>query len=210
MQSNDELMSQFSQYRQDGLITPAEFSQAARHLLDAAAPPDWILRLAKACSLAQKGEIGPDDLREIKREIFSPMADTLKNAGATANLAIRQSEGANIVRICTGVACIIGLVPLPMADAPFLIITQYIMLKKLCAKYNREPGYSLALIVVSALLGPLIFTAFIKRIPYAGSIVGACVAALFTWFIGKKTLVMLERGWEFSLRNFIKAVIGAK
>lgn len=224
MWSNDDLLAEFSRYKHDNIITAAEFSRLAPYLLDATAAPDWILRLQKACALASSGDISQDDLKSIKNEIFStvpkhsesnPSAMTTVAAGDdvsanTASAAVRASGCANIVRICTGIACLIGLLPLPVADAPFLIILQYVMLKKICAKYNREPGAALVLIVVSALLGPIIFNAFVKRIPVTGSIVGACVAGGFTWFIGRKVLVMLEKGWQFNLKNFLRAIWGAK
>lgn len=114
----------------------------------------------------------------------------------------RLFASAATVRHCTIAAFLIGLLPLPFSDAPFLIITQYIMLKRLCDRYGREPGLSLALIIASALIGPLAFNALVKLIPLAGSLIGGCVAGGLTWYIGQKMRGILEDDLPFTWQSF--------
>lgn len=212
MQDNAVLMRNFSAYKKKGIISTNEFCIISQYLLDADSPaPSWVAKLDNACKLLKEREIEIDDFHVIKNQILSvngkcastPVvrAEVVKQGPANAS-AVRKEETASIVRNCTIAACLIGLLPLPVADAPFLIITQFIMLRKLCAKYDRSPGAALLLIILSAILGPVVFGAFVKLIPVAGSIIGACVAGGFTWYIGSKVKAMLENGQEFTLDNF--------
>lgn len=116
-----------------------------------------------------------------------------------------KSEVKSIINSCTLVSSIIGLLPLPIADAPLLIIIQFVMMKKLCYKYNRKVGFSLVLVVISAFLGPLIFSAFAKLFPGLGSVLGACIGGGFTYLAGRTAAKVLEEGEEFTFGNMKNA-----
>lgn len=203
MDAGNELIEKFVIYRKSGLLTEEEFCQVTESLLgDTDYIDPWVGKLEDACALASSGKLDQNDFLALKKRILA------QAGGQDGSLYAKTGEEADkIIRICVGAACLVGLFPLRMADAPFLIIIQYIMLRKLCEKYGRTPGYSLVLIVFAALLGPLIFNAFIKVIPMAGSLFGALVAGSFTWFIGVKVKSMLARGMPFTLRNFISAPV---
>lgn len=214
-----ELIRKFSQYKRDGYLTESEFQDVSERLLDSSAPPPpWIARLERACALIASAQIDAADFDAIKARLFKSAGARIRKSGINLEKeagpreaaraeagAVAEAEAAGTVRTCVIVASLIGLLPLPVADAPFLIITQYVMLRKLCAKFGRKPGASVILILLSALLGPLLFGLIAKRIPIIGSIVGACIAGGFTWYIGQKVRVMLVAGMEFTPRNFIKA-----
>lgn len=206
MQDNTELIENFALYRKAGLLSEDEFCQVSEALLDKAEPPRWIARLENACVLAQQGKLDKENFSSLKNRILEQAEDASGGAkGADALLDAAGADADKIIRVCVVIACLIGLLPLRVADAPFLIITQFVMLKKLCDKYGRKPGPALLLIVFAAILGPIVFNIFIKFIPMAGSIIGALVAGSFTWIIGAKVKAMLAKGQEFTFRNFISA-----
>lgn len=202
-----ELIRNFSAWRSQGLLTDSEFAQVSQKLLGGGdAIPDWICKLRDACSLAAASQITKSDFDAIKTGLFKSRINLDKDSGQQAG-DMASAESLTVLRVCTGIACVIGLFPLPVAHAPLLIITQYIMLRKICTKFGRRPGFSLILIIFAAVLGPLIFGLLLRFIPFARAIFGALIAGAFTWYIGAKTRAMCLAGMDFTFRNFIKCRI---
>ncbi|MBD5641997.1 MAG: hypothetical protein HDQ91_06225 [Desulfovibrio sp.] len=196
---DSEMIREFSTWRAQGLLTEAEFAQVSRQLLGSGQPvPDWIGKLRNACSLAAAGQIGSADLDAIKADLFSSRQNSAKETPVDAD-----AESLVVLRVCAGIACVIGLFPLPVAHAPLLIITQYVMLRKICAKFGRRPGLYLILIILAAVLGPLVFGLLLRFLPFARAIFGAIIAGGLTWYIGAKTRAMCIAGLDFTFRNFI-------
>ncbi len=208
---DDELMRKFAAWRRRDLLTEAEFAQVSQQLLgNSASVPEWISKLRNACALAESGQISLSDFKAIKARIFGTNRARInleKNADSPGDLNVASAESLSILRICTGIACVIGLFPLPFAHAPLLIILQYIMLLKICEKFGRRPGWSLILIILAAVLGPLVFGIILRFIPFARSIFGAVVAGAFTWYIGAKIRALCMGGLEFTFHNFINCRI---
>jgi len=125
----------------------------------------------------------------------------LKNKGDKAR---------RIVLAATATSGGIGLIPLPMADLPFIVATQVGMIVSLCHMYGRmlsaDTAKSLALAALSAVAGPMLFQTFSKLIPGLGSAIGGGVAAGWTFAVGKVTQAILEEGEEFELEAFKAAV----
>lgn len=122
----------------------------------------------------------------------------------------KSAKGDKIVLAAIATAGGIGLVPLPMADMPFIIATQVGMILALCNLYgralSRDTAKSLVLTALSAVAGPMIFQTITKFIPGLGSVVGAGVAAGCTFAVGKVTQRILESGQQFELDSFKAAV----
>lgn len=133
----------------------------------------------------------------------APLARTAPDAGSAGEQ--RRKESRATVNTFTLVAGLIGLLPLPIADAPLLILTQFFLMRKLCARYGRKPGIGLLLIVASAFLGPVVFSSFAKPLPGLGSILGALVGGGFTYFVGTTTVKILENNEEFTWENIKKS-----
>lgn len=198
-----ELIRKFSAWRGQGLLTEAEFAQVSRQLLGSGdAIPEWICKLRDACSLAETDQIPRSDFDVIKSNLFSSRINLDKEPDQNAS-SMAGAESLAVLRVCTGIACVIGLFPLPVAHAPLLIITQYVMLRKICSKFGRRPGLALILIIFAAVLGPLIFGLLLRFLPFARAIFGALIAGAFTWYIGAKTRAMCLSGLDFTFRNFI-------
>lgn len=215
MMNKTELLARFYEYQRQGLLNGSQMGVLARYFSAAASLPPWIGDLAALCEARAEGRLDDGAFEAIKSRFFrnaqSP-GDKVVHSGVINVHPVGASdasapEAAKLVRDCALVAAFIGLVPLPMADAPFLIVTQFVMLRKLCSMYDRSPGLSLALIVLSALAGPMLFDALVKLFPVAGSIAGAAVAGALTWFIGSKVRVMLANGQDFTWRDFLRARI---
>jgi uncharacterized protein (DUF697 family) len=136
-----------------------------------------------------------DDKPTLERERAEKLASMRKTAKETINFF-------------TGIAALIGLVPIPLADAPFIVITQLVMLHKLTRQYGSSLGFSLVLILISAMIGPEIFKAIIKLIPALGSLAGALVAGSCTLLVGQTVLGVLETGQPFTLGNLKNAFVG--
>jgi uncharacterized protein (DUF697 family) len=117
----------------------------------------------------------------------------------------RAKSARTLVVAATAVAAFVGLIPLPVADAPFIVITQIVMLYLLTRKFGRPMGFSLFWVVVSVVLGPLLFSSLAKLIPFLGSLIGAAVAGGLTYIVGKSTLLLLEEGREFNFDSYKKA-----
>jgi len=142
-----------------------------------------------------------DDLRaQITKE---REAQALEHSRSQALLREKAKETINT---CAVIAALVGVVPIPFSDSPLIVITQLVMLKKLTGSYGRSLGFSLVLILLSAMIGPEIFKALLKLIPVLGSIVGALVAGTCTWLVGRTALGVLEAGQPFTLRN-LKAAL---
>lgn len=203
-----ELMGKFAEWREAGLLDSAEFAQLSQLLLGTErSVPEWVYKLRDACSLAASGQISRSDFQTIRAQLFEQASKQPDSMHASEAADI---ESRSVLQICTLIACVIGLFPLPFAHAPLLIILQYVMLRKICARYGRRPGWSLALIILAGVLGPLIFGFFIRFLPFARFILGALVAGAFTWYIGAKTRAMCMAGLDFTLRNFFKCRLKLK
>lgn len=216
MDERADILRKFSFYRREKYLTANEYARICDIFENNDdAVPDWLEQLESLCGLAYGKLMGEAEFARGKARIFArrgnariqmPMPKAGKNSGDEAINALRK-DTAGIARNCALAAALIGLFPLPVSDAPFLVVTQYVMLKKLCSRYGRKPGLALFLIVLTALAGPVIFNAFIKLVPGVGSIAGACVAGGLTWYIGAKTRAMLEKGLDFSLSSFLAVKI---
>jgi uncharacterized protein (DUF697 family) len=117
--------------------------------------------------------------------------------------AEKDKEAFSTIKLCTGIAAGIALVPLPVGDSICIIITQLIMIHSLCKKNNRTMGLTVILIVLSAMIGPIVFTALCELLPVFGSIIGAFVGGVFTYYIGQIVYKLIKENKEFSIKNFI-------
>lgn len=122
----------------------------------------------------------------------------------------KHAKAQKMILAATAVAGGIGLVPLPVADMPFIITTQVALILSLCTLYGRafsaDTARSLVLAALSAVAGPMAFQALSKLVPILGSAVGAGVAAACTYAVGTVTHRILEGGLEFELDSFKAAV----
>lgn len=215
MDSNADLLREFARYADMGYITRQEMGQISDYLRNhTASAPQWLHNLASACVLVANGQIGSQEFANIKRQLLTNLNQEDEGPIRAQVIDVRRVEDVDnkketqgIVRTGAIIAACIGLLPLPVADAPFLILTQFWMLYRLCGKFGKKPGKSLWLIVLAALIGPILFDALVKIIPFAGSIIGACVAGGITWYIGTKARLLLEKGLEFNFANFWAAKI---
>lgn len=110
----------------------------------------------------------------------------------------------------TAAAAGIGVVPLPVADMPFIIGTQVTLLIALFRLYGRQidraAARSLALAAASAVVGPVVFSSLSKLIPGLGSVIGGGIAAACTWAVGHVAKNVLEQGGEFDIDDFKDSV----
>jgi uncharacterized protein (DUF697 family) len=125
------------------------------------------------------------------------------NEADRIDAALKNAECVSRIKVCSWIAAAIAIVPLPLADSFFIIITQLFMVNSLCKRFNRPMGFSLVLIIISAMIGPTIFTALMELLPVAGSVIGAVVGGVFTFFVGTITHSLLKKGKQFTFKNFI-------
>lgn len=217
MESTKELVAAAMAMKEEGLITSDELSLLLEEI--AAGRVMRAKKVSEIYGLYQKRVLSDEEICRLKEELFVPPAEpgavTAQNtdaapwemppAGETTAAEQRRKESRATVTTFSFIACLIGLLPLPVADAPLLILTQFFLMRKLCAKYGRKPGMGLVLIVVSAFLGPLVFSSFAKLLPGLGSILGACVGGGFTYLVGSTTAKILENNEEFTWENIKKS-----
>ncbi len=203
--------------RENGFISNDEFSILLEEVL--ANKIKRVKRINDIYTMFQNNILTKNEFDNYKNSLFEIVEDSCsltiegnddsivkKDVDVTSAESQRLKEAKSIISISSIIACLIGLFPLPIADAPLLIITQFVMMKKLCGKYGREPGMGLLLIVASAFLGPLIFSSFAKLFPGLGSILGACIGGGFTYLVGNTTSKILENKEEFNWENIKKAL----
>lgn len=122
----------------------------------------------------------------------------------------RGSMADNYILGATAAAAGIGVVPLPVADMPFIIGTQVTLLIALFRLYGRQldssTARSLALAAASAVVGPLVFSSLSKLVPGLGSVIAGSVAAACTWAVGHVAKNVLEQGGEFDIDDFKSSV----
>ena len=106
------------------------------------------------------------------------------------------------------IAALIGLISIPMADAPLIVILHsggYA--QKLTGYYGRDLGFSLVIVLISAMIGPVLFNAFLKLIPSLGSLLGAAIAGCCTWLVGETALGVLEAGKPFNFASLKESFV---
>jgi GTP-binding protein Era len=186
---------------------------------------DWLAYLKKIFENARPAVILPcaageeyDDtkrqynLRIVSEQIEMQLPDAMRVRWLRFEKTLKDkgAKSHKIILAATATAGTIGLVPLPMADMPFIIATQVTMILSLCKTYERplsvDTAKSLALAALSAVAGPMLFQTASKLIPGFGSVVGASVAAGCTFAVGKVTQRILASGQEFELKTFKNAV----
>ena len=118
-----------------------------------------------------------------------------------------RDKAKSTISTCAIIAALIGVVPIPMADAPLIIILQVVMLKKLTGYYKRDLGFALVMVLISAMIGPVLFNALSKLIPVLGSIIGAAIAGGCTWLAGETALGVLEADEPFNLASLKEAFV---
>ena len=122
----------------------------------------------------------------------------------------RDEKANKMILGATATAGAIGLLPLPIADMPFIVATQVALILSLCSVYGRaftaDAAKSLSLAALSAVAGPLAFQTITKFVPGFGSLVGMGVASGCTYAVGKVTQTMLDLGEDISVDAFKKAV----
>lgn len=122
----------------------------------------------------------------------------------------RGSMADNYILGATAAAAGIGVVPLPVADMPFIIGTQVTLLIALFRLYGRQldssAARSLTLAAASAVVGPLAFSSLSKLVPGLGSVFAGSVAAACTWAVGHVAKNVLEQGGEFDIDDFKSSV----
>lgn len=218
MEKSGSLADRFFKYEQLGLIDNNELHDLLKHIPRQNPAPVWLVEFADVCARAANGQMGRRQFEGVKDRFFQNMRSPQDRIIHQKPIRVHpvgvsdetEAESRQLVKTCAIIAGLIGLVPLPVADAPFIIVTQFVMLKKLCARYQRSPGITFVLILLSAILGPILFDIFIKLIPFAGSVIGALVAGGLTWVIGSKVMFMLENAQDFNWENFWRAKISSK
>ena len=216
MESTRELVSAAMVMKEAGLVSSDELSLLLEEI--ASGRPQRAKRMSEIHSLYQNQVLSKEEFCRLRSEIFvpGPVQSVPAEIGGAAppdsrpaveSSASEQRRKASRATVATFsfIACLIGLLPLPIADAPLLIITQFLLMRKLCARYGRTPGIGLSLIVASAFLGPLVFSSFAKLLPGLGSILGACVGGGFTYLVGVTTAKILENNEEFTWENIKKS-----
>ena len=204
---------------------PATFAPDTGSSSQERAVGDWLQYVRRVFVQAQPaavlpcaaGETHDDTQRQYNLQAVSECIEGLLPAAKRARwleferaLRHKGDKAHKIVLAATATAGTIGLVPLPLADMPFIIATQTGMIVGLCHVYGRtlssDTAKSLVLTALSAVAGPMIFQTVSKFIPGLGSVVGAGVAAGCTFAVGKVTQHILESGQQFELDSFKAAV----
>lgn len=211
-----ELVAAAMAMKAEGLVTSDELSLLLEEI--AAGRMMRVKKVSEVYGLYQKRMLSDAEFYRLKQELLAAPAvqgavaarntDTPREsppAGEITAAEQRRKESRTTVTTFSFIACLIGLLPLPVADAPLLILTQFFLMRKLCARYGRKPGMGLVLIVASAFLGPIAFSSFAKLLPGLGSILGACVGGGFTFLVGSTTAKILENNEEFTWENIKKS-----
>ncbi|MBO4313800.1 MAG: 50S ribosome-binding GTPase [Desulfovibrio sp.] len=163
------------------------------------------------------GEFSGDTARQYNLQAISarieallPEAMRLRWLAEEKATQDRHGKAEKMILAATATAGAIGLIPLPVADMPFIVTTQVALILGLCSLHGRtftmDTARSLSLAAISAVAGPMAFQALTKLVPGFGSVVGAGVAAACTYAVGTVTQTMLESGLEFDVTMFKAAV----
>ncbi len=203
----------------------AQFDPAERRTPAEQAVSDWLSYLEKTFAFAghagilpcAAGEHARDTARQYNLQTVSgkieellPEAMRLRWLAAEKTTRERKEKARKIILAATGAAGAIGLIPLPLADMPFIVTTQVTLILSLCALYGRtfsaDTARGLSLAAFSAVAGPMAFQALSKIVPGVGSLVGAGIAAACTCAVGTVTRTMLEDDLEFDVTLFRTAV----
>ncbi len=217
MESTKELVSAAMAMKKEELVSGDELCLLMEEI--ASGPTQRVKRVVELFALYQDKVLSKEEFCRLRAEQFaskiSEGAAPAKTApaavpapapgGAVSAAEQRRKESRTTVSTFTLVAGLIGLLPLPIADAPLLILTQFFLMHKLCAKYGRKPGIGLLLIVASAFLGPVVFSSCAKLLPGLGSILGALIGGGFTYLVGTTTVKILENNEEFTWENIKKS-----
>lgn len=217
MDTAKELIVAAMAMKEAGLVSGDELCLLMKEI--ASGKTQRVKRVVEIYALYQDKALSEEEFCRLRGELFAAEADegtgrpettsaTLpapSPAGAIPAAEQRRKESRATVNTFTLAAGLIGLLPLPIADAPLLILTQFFLMQKLCARYGRKPGIGLLLIVASAFLGPVVFSSFAKLLPGLGSILGALVGGGFTYLVGTTTVKILENNEEFTWENIKKS-----
>ncbi|MBQ7607450.1 MAG: DUF697 domain-containing protein [Desulfovibrionaceae bacterium] len=211
--------------RSTTFFNPATFSLASPKSDAEKAVCEWMDHLTKDFAEALPNAVlpcavgtGPND---ISRQFNLPkISDTIENLLPQAMrmqwIAFEKAnkdtgvKAEKMIVAATTAAGTVGLLPLPIADMPFIVAIQVALIISLCSLYGKaftaDAARSLVLAALSALAGPIAFQNIIKFVPGFGSVVGGGVAAACTYAVGKGTKLLLERNEPFTLSAFTKTV----
>lgn len=182
---------------------------------------DWLSYLRKTLAFVKATDILPcaagescsDTSRQYNLAIVSariekmlPEAMRLRWVAEEKATQDKHEKAEKMILVATTTAGAIGLIPLPVADMPFIVTTQVSLILGLCSLYGKtftaDTARSLSLAALSAVAGPMVFQTLTKLVPGIGSVVGASVAAACTYAVGTVTQKILEDGLEFDITMF--------
>lgn len=215
MASAVDYAEKFLKLKNDNIISDDEFFQIKKIIInDFEKLCPEIECLYDSCILYESKKLTEEEFCALKTKSFEKFStskldhsdhDEKNNISRDSDIDElifrRKKEVNSTITSFSFIAALIGLFPLPIADAPLLIITQFFMMRNLCHKYERKIGFGLMLIILSAFLGPIFFSAFAKLLPGLGSIIGACIAGSFTYLVGKTSSIVLDKGQDFTGEN---------
>ena len=130
-------------------------------------------------------------------------AEGVKSAFAAAqrvDARIKRGAAQKVVAAAIAIAGGIAATPIPVADAPLLITTQFEMLRRLSTIYGVTlSATTLATAMTGAgasMIGKTIAGTLLKFVPIAGSVVNAGIAGSITWVLGWTWMELCERDWK--------------
>ncbi len=211
--------------RSTTLFNPATFSPDSPKSPAEQAVHDWISQLNTELVTVKPNAVLPCAVgassNDVSRQFnLQTISNTIENllpqpmriqwiAFEKANKDTGRKAEKMIVAATTAAGAI-GVLPLPIADMPFIVGIQVALIISLCSLYGKaftaDAARSLVLAALSALAGPIAFQNIIKVVPGLGSVVGGGIAAACTYAVGMGTKLLLERNEPLNLSAFTKTV----
>ncbi|WP_332261634.1 YcjF family protein [Helicobacter pylori] len=156
-------------------------------------------------------EVPIEGLKELVDETKKCLIDAKKNKQnhflliQKANIQARKQamidKSKTIIHVASGAAGGVGLIPIPLSDAPAIALIQAGMIYKMNDAFEVKMEESVATSLITGLLGVTavaqvgrtLVNGFLKFIPIVGSVAGGATAAVITEGIGFAYLKVLEK-----------------
>lgn len=151
-----------------------------------------------------KPAFGVDFLVEYTLTILPEYAQTAWVNAQKASIRLKVEKAKKIVALTAGTNFTAGMLPIPFADAPVLVVAQIGMIAKITAIFGMDMSKSMMQGFLTSLIGTTgativgrtITSNLLKLIPGAGSLVGGAIsggtAAVLTYALGETYIVIME------------------
>ncbi len=143
--------------------------------------------------------LGHIDLDQLCEWSYSNLDDALQLAfskAQTVNLELKKKKATSVVATFSGINALIGGIPIPVADAPLLIASQYMMLGKIIYIFEAPQMGKLQTLLagnLTGVIGSIIAGQLTKTIPVLGSFINAAIASSITAVIGTTTMITCHK-----------------